>query len=576
VPGDALNEVGLGGEQLDIREVDADGLRCVADDVCAVSMSGCGGSLVGRGECCIREKKHGNADGTPALFLDYANEVGVIGHLATSGLLTQDANRLARVKADDIITHYEAALTDAGDIVEFDVSSLDRLGVPVTSCSTIVGGRFAAQGNGYGLTLDAARIGGLGELAEGSLMGRAIREALPGAVRASRHDLVIREGRDRVADPRTLGLPAGSSYNENMELTWLPTTRVRTGEVVFVPADFLVSEAGDLAGASLIPPVTNGLGAGLDADRAIAHGLGEVLQRHTNGLRFRALDRLSPIIDPATLPTTVRNLAERMQAVGVTPVFKHASTEFGVCSTYVMGVDDAPDAGIELSACGEAAHPSAEVSLTKALLEFANSRARKMFCFGSPGEARRLGRAAYWSAVDAGQSIRGEDRAREAMQSWAHLTSDELREVTAPHSGRSVTYDQIVVDDLPPLPDQAALLSHLLGSLDGHTPAHDVLTMTTTHGGVTVAKVLVTNLEVEILAYGRVGELGARASLDDDLDLVRVGAQPTGTHTARVLLTPEAEERLGGAAWYSYDVAEQIVGDLYPLYREPPRHSVVV
>ena len=42
----------------------------------------------------------------------------------------------------------------------------------------------------------------------------------------------------------------------------------------------------------------------------------------------------------------------------------------------------------------------------------------------------------------------------------------------------------------------------------------------------------------------------------------------------QVLLTPDAEERLGGPAWYSYAVAERIVGPLYPLYREPPRHSV--
>jgi hypothetical protein len=37
-----------------------------------------------------------------------------------------------------------------------------------------------------------------------------------------------------------------------------------------------------------------------------------------------------------------------------------------------------------------------------------------------------------------------------------------------------------------------------------------------------------------------------------------------------------AEERLDGPAWYSYDVAAQLVGPLYPLYREPPRHSVEV
>ena len=74
---------------------------------------------------------------------------------------------LARVDAADIITHYEAALRGAADIVEFDISSLDRLGVPVTTCSALVEGRFTAQGNGYGCTSGVGRIGGLVSLAYG-------------------------------------------------------------------------------------------------------------------------------------------------------------------------------------------------------------------------------------------------------------------------------------------------------------------------------------------------------------------------------------------------------------------------
>jgi hypothetical protein len=93
---------------------------------------------------------------------------------------------------------------------------------------------------------------------------------------------------------------------------------------------------------------------------------------------------------------------------------------------------------------------------------------------------------------------------------------------------------------------------------------------------VVAVKVVVTGLEVETLSYGRIGELGVRDALAGDLDLVRVQPQPSGTHTARVVLTPDAEDRLGGPAWYSYAVADRIVGPLYPLYREPPRHSVEV
>lgn len=481
------------------------------------------------------------------------------------------------MSAADVIEAYETVLSGFGSVVDFDISALDRLSVPVTSCSMVAGGRFTAQANGYGATLETARRGGLGELAEGVLMAQAVPGLLAAGVSGSRRELVADQGEDRVADPRQLGLPAGSDYSEDRPLLWVPATRVRTGGTVYVPADFVVSESGELrTDTPLIPPVTNGLGAGLDEARAISHGVLEILQRHTNGLRFRALDRLSPVIDATSLPASVRDLADQLRDVGVEPVFKHAATELGVCSTYVMGLDADDADPIRLTGCGEAAHPSAEVSLTKALLEYANSRARKAFFFGRQDPLGRLAPPAYVDAVRAGADYLGEPRAREALLAWADIGPEKLRQLTAPVMDRTVAYRDVEVPDLPDLSDQGALLAHLLDALDGHEPAHDVLAVTTTVGGVTAAKVLVTNLEVEILSYGRIGELGSRRSLADDLDLVRIQDGPSETHPDRVGLTEEAELRLGGPAYYSYAVAEQIVGDLYPLYREPPRHSVTV
>ncbi len=408
-------------------------------------------------------------------------------------------------------------------------------------------------------------------------MSQHAPDLLKAGIRGSRWEMINGRGEEQVVDPRTLGLPTGSPYSDERPLLWVPTTRVRTGETVYVPADFVVSEPGELdAPQPLIPPVTNGLGAGLDETRAISHGILEILQRHTNGLRFRALDRRSAVIDEAGLPESVRELAIRMRGVGVDPVFKHATTELGVCSTYVMGLDDDLSDPIRLSACGEAAHPSAEVSLTKALLEFANSRARKAFFFGRQERVRRLGPPAYWAAVQAGATNLGEPRAREAMQTWAGLAPTELAALTAPARERTVDYLDIEVPGRPNIAGTRDLLAYLLDTLDSHVPSHDVLAVTTAVGGVVAAKVLVTNLEVEILSYGRIGELGARGSIAGDLDLVRIQDGPTGTHTARVALTAAAEQRLGGRAYYSYAVADQIVGDLYPLYREPPRHSITV
>ena len=232
-----------------------------------------------------------------------------------------------------------------------------------------------------------------------------------------------------------------------------------------------------------------------------------------------------------------------------------------------MAVDTVRGAGVRVTAGGEAAHPSAEVSLTKALLEYANSRARKAFFFGDRAAARAVAPAAYWERL--APIKRGEERAYETMTAWAGLPEERLRVLTAPDESRTVDFADI--DIIGP-----ATRDHLLAALAGDDVDHDVFVARTEVGGVVATKLVVTGLEVETLSYGRIGELGVRDALAGDLDLVRVRPKPSGTHDARVLLTPDAEERLGGPVWYSYAVADRIVGPLYPLYREPPRHCVEV
>jgi ribosomal protein S12 methylthiotransferase accessory factor len=345
-------------------------------------------------------------------------------------------------------------------------------------------------------------------------------------------------------------------------------TRVRSGEPVWVPLEFVASETGEAGdGPTLITPITNGLGAGLDRARPVTHGILEILQRHTNGLRFRALDAQSPVIGHDGLPASVVALMDRLREHGVEPVLKHAGTELGVCSAYVMGLDDDLSVPIRLTAGGEAAHPSAEISLTKAILEYANSRARKAFMFGGGERVLAVAPEGYWAALP---PVEGERRAADAMAAWRDLAPEQLRDLTAPDRRRSIDYADIVVDAVPEVSQPADLLDYLLDRLADH----DVLTTTVERDGVVAAKTLVTGLEVETLSYGRIGELGAAKSLAQDLDLVRIQDGPSESHHDRVCLTADAEERLGGPAWYSYSVAERIVGPLYPLYREPPRHSV--
>ncbi|WP_375431752.1 YcaO-like family protein [uncultured Friedmanniella sp.] len=467
------------------------------------------------------------------------------------------------------LTAYTDVLSRSGEVVDADISALDRLGIPVTSCSLLADGHVVAHGNGYGADAEAAHLSGLGELAEGVLAAQAVDGLRPRARRASYAELLAAEGADRVADPRSLCLPAGSPYAETMPRTWVPLTRLRTGDEVWVPVDLVVSESSELPTGytPLVPPITNGLGAGLDPGRPLTHALLEILQRHTNGLRFRALDRRSPEIERAGLPTAVQELVARVEAAGVELVLKHARTELGVCSTYVMGVDLAPGSKIQVTACGEAAHPSAEVSLTKAILEYANSRARKTFMFGPADHSRPLLPEQYWAALNGP----GEARATAAMRAWRDLGTDELRELTAPDRSRTVSYEAITTG-APNPGSSAELLNQLLAGLADH----DVLAATITQGAVSVAKVVVPGLEVETLSYGRIGEANAADLLATDLDLVRRQDGPSDTHPDRVVLTEAAEERLGGPVWYSYAAADRVVGPLYPLYREPVRHTVTL
>lgn len=473
---------------------------------------------------------------------------------------------------DEAISRYRAALSRWGQVQEFRLDGLDRLGIPITSCSLVVQGKTAHAGNGYGLTEQAAVVSGLGELAEGAVSAHHLPSLRAEEIVESRQAMVRRHGADRVVDPRTLCLPVGSAYADDRPLHWWPMRRVATGEQVWAPEEFVANEPAELTGSTpLLTPITNGLGAGLDADRAVLHGLLELLQRHTNATRFRALDRLSPAVAHDDLPADAAALVAEFARRGVEVIIKHAGTEFGVVSTYAMGHDADPPQSIMVTACGEAASLDVGDSLVKSILEYANSRARKAFCFGDPDRAHDVAPAEYWSASSGG---RGEQQAYEAMQHWADLGPTELRRLTAP--AVTETVPGLVAPPGPSASGIAARLDHVRSRLAEGPIDHDVLTVISESDGVVVGKTVVTGLECETLSYGRLGEIGAARLLATDTDLVRCGDRAEGSHRLRVVLTADAEERLGGPVWWSPERAEQIVGPLYPLYREPARHSVAV
>ena len=89
---------------------------------------------------------------------------------------------------------------------------------------------------------------------------------------------------------------------------------------------------------------------------------------------------------------------------------------------------------------------------------------------------------------------------------------------------------------------------------------------------IAVVKVIVPGMEVETMSYDRIGARGAAKLMALDSPLVRFGV---ATDTLRpVRMTAEALATFPGQPLFDTALARQIVGPLYPLYREPEAHHV--
>ncbi len=486
---------------------------------------------------------------------------------------------------------YEAALP--GLRAQFAIDGLDRSGVPTWATWWRSRDSGAGMGGvGYGPSAMQARVGALGETVESvfSHLAFARLERTTG----SYTELRSRLGLQGVADPRTLGLPAGSAYRDDMNLTWVAMRRARSvpaadsagtptlgldGETVLVPVDLVASSPSELGrqdtGERLLMPVANGMGAGTSLRQAVVHGVLEILQRDGNGLSFRALDRGAVVeLGPDDGDAETRQALGALRAAGVDVIVKIASVDRGVPNLYVVGHAPGDDL-VVATACGEAAHPDRDVALRKAVLEFASARARKAFMHGPLAAVRDAAPQDYLDdALAVVDPADEEPRVLDATVAWLTAGAEQDAAVRARLDATIFSRRSIVrFGDLPtdPTADPSALLAeHGLEILVADLTPPEVLG----NGVARAVKVVVPGTEVETVAYGRIGEAGVRRLVEDGRDdLARVGRRPDGVGWRQVVLTPEAEERLGGPAWFDRDAVDAAAAGLLPIYREPGRHA---
>jgi ribosomal protein S12 methylthiotransferase accessory factor len=268
-----------------------------------------------------------------------------------------------------------------------------------------------------------------------------------------------------------------------------------------------------------------------------------------------------------------RALLDRLDAAGIDVLVKLASTDLGVVDVHAVGCsrDRSEPVPVMATACGEAAHPDRETAIRKALHEFASARTRKAFMHGPYDvvlPATPPGYLDSWRGGHPPERLVEEDRALEAMLAWTRMGTEAL--VGLLQDTVLARRSTVALADLPTWEGDdvaTAVLDRV------HGAGFDVLAeLQPSAGDAVAAKVLVPGLEVETMSYGRIGERGVARLLDRGDPLVAVGDDPGGW--ARVHLTAEAQERLGGPAWFDRTGADRRVGALYALYREPGRHTV--
>ena len=480
-----------------------------------------------------------------------------------------------------------------GRFAGFSMTPLDRTGVPAWMVGLFLDASpelrgAMPSGYGYGTTDGQAIIGAVAEIAEMICPTLRLRDE-PRRI-ASYDDLARAFGRARVADPLTLGLPAGSPVTRSSPLAWIEATRARNGERVWVPMDVAACDVFELPEGyqPFTTLITNGLGAGPDVDWAVGHGLLECLQRDGNGLLFRALDA-GVLLDVANADVgeDARALLDKLDGLGVEVLPKFATDAFGLTNLYVVGYDRGePRVPIMLSACGEACDPDPRRALHKALLEFCSARVRKTYGHGPMGEALSVAPPGY---VDdfvrtALPSLELEEsRALRAMMDWTDMGAADLKHAL----GGSVfsvksrkPFASLPGADLPPSAEPSDTRSRGRVARERLEAAgFDVLYVDCSprNGAFGVVKVVVPDLEVETMSYYRIGERNTRKLIERGSPLIVFGAESDTLRPVR--LSPEAVERLrpltgGRPPLFDTAEADRIVGSLYPLYREPEAHHV--
>jgi thioglycine synthase len=263
---------------------------------------------------------------------------------------------------DETLARIEPKVPAAGITRVADITSLDRIGIPVFSCirPTAEDGAITVY-NGKGATIEESRISAIMEGIErysAEVHDREIRIALYQEL----------AGREPVVDPNDLIMPEGAATDRFM--SWCQGYDIVNNQTVWVPA-FAVFHPVPPRHRGPFRTNSNGLASGNTMEEAIFHALSEVIERDAWSL-VETTRNTGPAIVGIDDPV-IMDMQKRFADAQVEVTVRDITSDIGI-PTIAAVADDVLLKDPSLLTIGIGTHTSARIAVMRALTEVAQSR----------------------------------------------------------------------------------------------------------------------------------------------------------------------------------------------------------
>ncbi len=264
---------------------------------------------------------------------------------------------------EDTLARIDGKRGDAGITRVADITSLDRIGIPVFSSirPSAEDGAISVY-NGKGSTPTDARVSAIMEGIErysSEVHDRALTVG-------SFADLSAAE---TLLDPRELILPRGVA-GDSVSIPWVAGYDIVHDEEIMVPAAAVFHPLPHTYQA-LFRTNTNGLASGNTLEEATFHALAEVIERDAWSVAEAARD-MGPSVTDIPEGSVAAMLAMFARA-GVEVTLRDISSDIGI-PTFAAASDDTRLKDPALLTLGMGTHTCARIAMLRALTEVAQSR----------------------------------------------------------------------------------------------------------------------------------------------------------------------------------------------------------